>query len=131
MGIEPTTYSLGSCRSTTELRPRSAAGSIAKSCGMRQECPSASGIGAGAGAGEPEPLTMPAGTGHLGTRAGVEGFFACRRRRAPPCRPGPESGVILFQVYDFRMTSTRSGMTGPSELRRLRAVVSAEEEQGR
>ena len=24
MGIEPTTYSLGSCRSTTELRPRSA-----------------------------------------------------------------------------------------------------------
>jgi hypothetical protein len=22
MGIEPTTYSLGSCRSTTELRPR-------------------------------------------------------------------------------------------------------------
>jgi hypothetical protein len=23
MGIEPTTYSLGSCRSTTELRPRS------------------------------------------------------------------------------------------------------------
>src|SRR5262249_33492326 len=24
MGIEPTTYSLGSCRSTTELRPRAA-----------------------------------------------------------------------------------------------------------
>ena len=26
MGIEPTTYSLGSCRSTTELRPRAATG---------------------------------------------------------------------------------------------------------
>src|SRR5262249_738453 len=38
MGIEPTTYSLGSCRSTTELRPQRLQNSEARACRKAGHC---------------------------------------------------------------------------------------------